>query len=288
VDRATTNGGFPLPPRGEPTRVLALHHDACDGETRVRLPRVVPSRAVRRVVCDRCAQAYAPDRVSELGAARSSQPFWRRTPARSWRWLSLPAAALAVAGALVALQGGGDGPATAATPPGEEPAPPARDAAKATGGDGRRSAKAVRSDAQLISESTFQLALPAGWKRVAPSGGATFAAAAPGGDADVMLWVEHDPKLDFATFERRSLDQLESLAGSAGVVARNPGPTPATTSSVIAPTSAPADAPNYRVLISGGPGNYWYYLATTSWPGDEADAGVGLVTGSFLPRGGSR
>ena len=39
------------------------------------------------------------------------------------------------------------------------------------GGNASRALK----DATLISESTFQLALPAGWKESAPSGGATFA-----------------------------------------------------------------------------------------------------------------
>ena len=145
-------------------------------------------------------------------------------------------------------------------------------------------------DATLVSESTFQLALPAGWKESAPSGGATFAAVGPEGDADAMLWVEQDPKLDFATFESRSLAQLESLAGSAGVVERNPGPTPETTTSLLAPTSAPKDAPNYEVLISGGPRNYWYYFATTSQPGASAEttAAVKLLQGSFLPQGGGR
>ena len=80
-----------------------------------------------------------------------------------------------------------------------------------------------------------------------------------------MLWVEQDPKLDFATFESRSLAQLESLAGSAESSSAT-GPTPETTTSLLAPTSAPKDAPNYEVLISGGPRNYWYYLATTSQP----------------------
>ena len=104
-----------------------------------------------------------------------------------------------------------------------------------------------------------------------------------------MLWVELDSKLDFATFESRSLAQLESLAGSAGVE-RNPGPTPKTTTSLLAPTSAPKDAPNYEVLISGGPRNYWYYLATTSQPGASAETttAVKLLQGLFLPQGGRR
>ena len=256
-------------------RLVASHHDACGGETRVRLPRAVPSRAVRRVVCDRCEQPYEPPRVEE-----ATEPFARRTV--SWRWLSLPVAGVAVLAVLSAVQGGDEAqpPAAPQQPAADQPDPPAR-------AKGQAKAK-VPTDAQLISESTFQLALPPGWQRSAPSGGATFAAVAPGGEADVMLWIERDPKLDFATFEARSLTQLESIAGKSGVVRRNPGPTPETTTSVIAPTDAPDGAPNYEVLLGAGPGNHWYYLATTSQPGasPEATTGVELVQGSFLPQGG--
>jgi hypothetical protein len=274
VDRATTNGGFPLPPAGEPVRLVDCHHPTCDGDTRVRLPGVVPSRAVRRVVCQRCEQPYEPERVAVVSD--------RRSP--SLTWLSLPVAAAAVVGALLVLQGGDE------SEPVPTPASPAGapDAADRPSQRPNGAAK-VPKDAQLISESTFQLALPPGWKRTTPSGGATFAAVAPGGEADVMLWIEEDPKLDFASFEARSLDQLESLAGSAGVVERSPGPTPETTSITIAPTSAPEGAPNYEVVLRSG-GDYWYYLATTSQPGasPEATDGIALVQGSFLPQGSAR
>ena len=278
MERASVNGGFPLPPESEPVRLVAAHHDACDGDTRVRLPRAVPSRAVRRVVCDRCAQPYEPPTVEEASASPA-----RRTI--SWRWLSLPVAGVAVLAVLSAIQGGDESQSPPVTP--QSPAAAATDGPDAparTKGQAK-----VPTDAQLISESTFQLALPPGWERSAPSGGATFAAVAPDGSADVMLWIERDPKLDFAAFEARSLTQLESIAGSSGVVRRNPGPTPETTTSVIAPTDAPDGAPNYEVLLSGGPGNHWYYLATTSQPGatGEATKGVELVQGSFLPQGGA-
>ena len=74
VDLATTNGGFPLPPAGEPVRVVDCHHPACAGDTRVRLPGVVPSRAVRRVVCQRCEQPYEPERVAVVSDRPSSPP----------------------------------------------------------------------------------------------------------------------------------------------------------------------------------------------------------------------
>jgi hypothetical protein len=262
-------------------RLVASRHDACGAETRVRLPGAVPSRAVRRVVCDRCAEPYQPARVEDVVARPARK---RSIP---WRRLTLPVAALAVLGGLLLLQDGADSDSGGST---TDP-PPVATAAAA--GPERSDERVPRrpGDARLISESTFQLALPAGWERTVPSGGATFAAAAPGGDADVMLWVERDPNLDFAAFEQRSLDQLESLAGSAETVARNAGPTPGTTSITIAPSSVPDGAPNYEVLLRASEnGAYWYYLATTSEPGAaaEAIAGVKLVQGSFIPRGGDR
>jgi hypothetical protein len=292
VDRATTNGGFPLPPAGEPVRVVACHHSACAAETRVRLPEVLPARAVRRVTCQHCAQPYEPARVqvvAEDEAARPSRPARIAPPAPSWRWLTVPVAAVAVVAIMLALRGGDDADPepsapSATVPPAAGAKPDDRAAREQNPG-----AAGVPKDAQLVRESTFQLALPPGWERTAPSGGATFAAVAPRGEADVMLWIERDPKLDFASFEARSLDQLESIAGSAGVVERNAGPTPETSSVTIAPTSAPAGAPNYEVLLRAN-GDYWYYLATTSQVGapPEVTDGVALVQGSFLPQGSAR
>jgi hypothetical protein len=197
----------------------------------------------------------------------------------NWRRVGLPLAAVAVLGVLYLVQGDGDSTPKPSSPAAEvpEPAVPPTPAVEAPG------------NARLVNGSTFQLALPPGWKRATPSGGATFAAVAPGGEADVMLWIEHDPKLDFATFEARSLAQLESLAGSAGVTARNPGPTPETTSIKIAPTRAPSGAPNYEVLLRAS-GNNWYYLATTSQPGAGAETleAIRIIQGSFLPRKAGR
>ena len=279
MTRATANGGFPLPLVGEPARVLAAHHDGCGGNTRVRLPRAVPARAVRRVVCDRCTRDFEPVAIEDASSRVAPLPG-------AWRWLSLPVAGLAVLGTLYVVQGDGE--------TGPPPAPvyeraggkPAGGGVKPGGGGNRATAN---KDALLVSESTFALALPAGWRRTAPSGGATFAAVAPGGEADARLWIERDPKLDFATFEARSLAQLESLAGSAGIVERDPGPTAETTSVRIAPTSAPPGAPNYEVLLRAS-GDYWYYLATTSQPGaaPETVDGVELMQGSFLPQGAAR
>ena len=230
-------GVFLSRPQARRRTGVASHHAACDGDTRVRLPEVVPSRAVRR------GSVSALRRAVRAGSSLEAARMARMLPVAlgrsidvsslSWRWLSLAVwrgSAAVVAGSLVALQGGDAGRATAAGA--------ARDArrsraggagcsltpVRATGGGNAAPIGLLRRTRQLISESTFQLALPPGWKRDHPSGGATFAAVAPGGEADVMLWIEEDPKLDFASFEARSLDQLESLAGSAGVVERNPVP----------------------------------------------------------------
>ena len=274
MDNARNNGGFPAPREGEPVRLLSAHHETCSATTRIRLPRAVPSRAVRRVVCERCDRPFEPASVVEQ--AISAAPAKRRISRDTWRWLGLPIAALAVLAVLYAVQR--DEPAAT-------PAAPAG-AIGSGAGEGQRAGREL-ADAQLVSESTFQVALPAGWERSTATGGATFAAKAPGGDADVTLWVERNAKLDFATFEARSLAQLETLAGSAHVVERRTGPTPGETSVLIAPTTAPTGAPHYEVLLRTS-GDNWFYLATTVQP--EAAPTVSdetqLIRRSFLPLGG--
>lgn len=278
MDRATTNGGFPLPPDSEPVRLVRTRHEACGGETRVRLPHTVPARAVRRVVCERCAVPF------EATATESRRPRLSRESA--WRWASVPLAAALVLGALSLIQGGGEEASPTAAPAPQAPAG-RDDGPRVVDVTGGRAAKAAAAeDAQLISESTYTLALPAGWDRVSGQGGATFAAVAPGGDADATLWVERDPELDFAAFEARSLDQLEQLAGSAKVVERTTGPTPEATTIRIA-ADAPSGAARYEALLRAASGDYWYYLATTVQPGASNDAieAVELLQGSLVPEG---
>lgn len=316
MDRATTNavnGGFPLPAAGQPQRLVRVRHEACGTETRVRLPRPVPALAVRRVVCEHCAAPYEatagaateaeiPPRggapISRTAAGRMRFP---RLPGAGaavgretiLRWAGLPLAAVAVLLALNAIQGG-DGSEPSRTDGARETrgavaGAPGADAPRVVDTTGRDGAPAKPDDdAQIVSESTYTLALPAGWDRVSAQGGATFAAVAPGGDADATLWVEQDPKLDFASFEARSLEQLEQLAGSAEVVERTTGPTPESTVVRIA-ADAPEGAPRYEALLRAGPGPepYWYYLATTVQPDAPAEAieGVELLQGSLVPEG---
>lgn len=122
------NGGFPEPLAGEPVRVVRCRHEACGGETRVRVPGVLSSEAVRRVVCGSCRQAFecggavnegvvepaSPSRAvaaaSQVEPVRASPgiavPGWLSDPdSRVWRYLSIPVAAAAVIGALALIQG---------------------------------------------------------------------------------------------------------------------------------------------------------------------------------------
>ncbi|MEO8091659.1 MAG: hypothetical protein ABI726_02980 [bacterium] len=194
------------------------------------------------------------------------------SPAR--RYGTIAVGALAVIAALMVIQGGGHGDDPAAATP----------AALEAGAAPKAGGKAEGS-AAFVRESTFSLALPEGWERMDASGAATFAAAAAAGDADATLWVERDAKLDFPTFEARSLQQLRSLAGSAQVVERVAAPTAEATVVRLA-ADAPEGSPRYEVTLrSAGP--YRYYLATTLQPGasKQAAAGVELVHGTFAPAG---
>jgi len=306
---ASGNGGFPLPAPGGPQRVVEAMHGGCSKSTRVSLPAVLPLRTVRRVVCEHCENLFDASEVVEvrqglgrrLRAAMSAIPAMPALPAASapslsvpsrfdLRWLTLPIAALAVFAILSLLNGdesAAPDPASTATAAKPETAVSGAKAdAKAANGKGA-SKTAVPADARLVAESTFSLALPAGWDRVNPATGATFAAISPDGAADATLWIQRDPKLDFASFEATSLQQLETLAGSSRVVKRNVGPTVESSSITLAPKNVPSGAPTYEVVLRGS-GDNWYYLATThqaSAPA-EAIAGVDLIQGSFLPIGG--
>lgn len=292
VEREALNGGFPEPPPGGWVRVVRAEHDACGGETRVRLPGHVPTGAVRRVICQSCAQPFEAPVVEEvevlepppLPRSLPALPDWLRDPgSRGWRVLSIALGAIAVIVALMAIRGS-DEPGTpfdsAGGVPGAAGGAGARAAGKAAGAGGD-----AGHSADLVRESSFSLALPPGWQRTGASGGATFAAAAPGGEADATLWVERDPKLDVPSFEARSLDQLRSLAGSAHVVERVAAPTAEGTVARLA-ADAPEGSPSYEVTLrSSGP--YRYYLSTTVQPDASRQAvdGAALIHGSFVPSG---
>ena len=192
-------------------------------------------------LADRVAIAWAEvaDRVADLPRPELPDWFYDRD-SRSWRIVSAIAAAALVIGALILIQGGGGEPAPqpAAEPAAIPPEPP-RSRPRATARAPRPAARASSS------ESTFSLALPAGWKQSSGEAGATFSASAPGGGADATLWIERDPSLEFPAFEARSLDQLEALAGSARVVERTTAPTIEATIIRLA-ADAPPGAPGSR------------------------------------------
>ena len=110
-------------------------------------------------------------------------------------------------------------------PPPPAPRPPPATRAATSPQPGEPIAKASK-DTEFVRESSFSLALPAGWERIEPPAGATFAAVAKDGSADATLWIKQDPKLDFPSFISQSLTQLETLAGSAQIVDRTPGADP--------------------------------------------------------------
>jgi hypothetical protein len=262
------NGGFPEPPSGDPVRVVRAAHSACGGETRIRLPAYLPPRAVRRAVCERCAESFACEEVVELERPRE---FPRLPPPDSsvWRWLGMPLAAAAVVGALLFAQGDKRAPAPVTV-----------------GAPGTESSGAASGAAQFVSEPGFSLALPPGWEQTDPEGGATFTAAATEGTADATLWIERAPDLSFAEFEARSLEQLRSLTGNARVVERVAAPSAAGTVVRLraeAPEGSGASAP-YDVTLRAA-GAYRYYLATTIQPGASPATrrGAELVHGSFVP-----
>lgn len=315
-----SNGGFPEPPGGEPVRVVRTSHQRCGGETRIRLSGYLPPRAVRRVICERCQERYGCEGAEELTTAESAQaslsdataaatappaaptPRWPRpslpTPLRLaalrpptprlpklsklpdlpppesplWRWIGTPLAALAVVGVLLLVQGEDEAPPAGVTPaenitPGGEPS-------------------AASSEATFVTQPGFSLALPPGWEQTAPQSGAAFSAAATDGGADATLWIERAPKLSFAEFESRSLEQLRSLTGNAEVMERITAPTEDGTVVRLradAPEETGVSAPYDVTLRAAGP--FRYYLATTVQPGASRQArdGADLIHGSFIP-----
>ncbi len=281
--------------------MVRAEHDACGRDTRVRLPAHVSPAAVRRIVCHGCAEPFDPPAVEEVEVlapelasmprpsvpARPrlprpqigvSLPEWAHDPrSRAWRLAPIPVAVIAVIAGLMLLQGGSkerDTPFADAAP--ATPEAPARERS------GRADSKP--GGASFVRESSFSLALPAGWERTGP-GAATFAAATDAGDADATLWVERDDALSFQEFEARSLETLRALAGSARVVERVAAATPEGTVVRLAADNPPG-SPAYEVTLRAS-GDYRYYLATTVQPdaSDDAVDGAELIRGSFVPSG---
>ncbi len=205
---------------------------------------------------------------------------------RSWKLLSIPIAAVLVIIGLFLLNGGSEEPTIPVAPP----AAKANNAAGAAGAAGGKEQDSnggdvpkPSKDTQFVSESLYSLAMPAGWQRIDPPAGATFAAVAPDGAADATLWIKEDPKLDYPTFISQSLTQLETLAGNAEIVERIQGPSAESTIVRLA-ADAPPGLPSYEVTLRAA-GPYRYYLATSVQPDASAEVadGADLVAGSLTP-----
>src|SRR5436190_18792057 len=65
--RAQPNGGFPEPWIGEPVQLVRCRHDACGETTLVRLPRAIPTEAVRVVVCGGCQESFDVGEIEDVG-----------------------------------------------------------------------------------------------------------------------------------------------------------------------------------------------------------------------------
>jgi hypothetical protein len=281
--KGADNGGFPEPPAGEAVRLVRCEHDACGAATRVRLPRVLHAKAVRRVVCEGCREPFECDDVLDLGVAWPARPSRTQVSGRrfspegrAWRYLSVPVAAAAVVGAMALIQGWG------------EPARHSGSSAASASAESAALEPPFKSgaDSYVVDESIFALALPPEWQRTDPPSGATFAAAPTRGGAEVTLWILSGPKLDFAAFESRSLAQLEALAGSAQVADRVTAPTDEGTVVTLAANSRPGE-PAYEVTLRVA-GAYRYFLATTVEPDAPREAvdGAELIHNSFVPVAG--
>jgi hypothetical protein len=248
----------------------------------VRLPRVLPAKVVRRVVCDGCREPFECDEVLDMGViqpislARTQVRLTRtqvpRRPfhpeGRAWRYLSVPVAAAAVIGAMTLIQGsGGSARQSASSAPPAALEPPFKSAA----------------GPYVVDESIFALALPPGWHPTSPKNNAAFAAAPSEGGANATLWILLDPKLDLAAFESRSLAQLEALAGSAQIVDHVTAPTAEGPAVTLASNSGPGEPAHEVTLRVAGP--YRYYLATTVEPNAprEVVEGAALIHSSFVP-----
>ena len=207
----------------------------------------------------------------------------------SWKVVSIAVASVLVIVGLLALRGGADSPTRDATASAATTQHQGRDHHQGSGhkhskGQGDHSGNgSAAKDAHLVAGVSYSFALPAGWERVDPPSGATYAAQAKDGGADATLWITEDPKLDFPTFVSQSLSQLEALAGSAQVVDRVPAPTAEDTIVRLA-ADAPEGEPSYEVTLRVA-GPYRYYLATSVEPdaSKKASDGADLIAGSFTP-----
>ena len=207
------------------------------------------------------------------------------------RWLTLPVAAIAVF-AVLSLLNGDDAPApepTSTAAAAKADKAPAHAEGRREGRKRERPGEGCRPGGRPARQPNRPSRSPCPPAGIAssPRPARPSPRSRPTGPRTRRFGSRTTRKLDFAAFEASSLQQLETLAGSARVVERNVGPSVQASSITLAPKNVPAGSPTYEVVLRGS-GDHWYYLATTHQPSAPADAvaGVDLIQGSFLPVGG--
>ena len=252
--------------------VEATHHAACAATPACACRSVVPSRAVRRVVCEHCAEPYEATGSSSAPSA-GTRCVRHRSCASVVDALSLAAVAPSPSPSMALAQPSGRrdrrlrDPAPVQRrrrrrgPTGRPPLRPGRVGAgrrrppprACAGGRRRRQGRGARRTPSSSASPPSRLRSRRAGSVNAPAGGATFAAVSPDGDADATLWIGTDPEARLRHLRERSLEQLETLAGSARVVERNVGPTPERDRSRSRRRTAPEGAPTYEVVLAACP-----------------------------------
>ncbi len=266
--RFATNGGFPLPTKGEPVRILRATHEACGATTRLRLPRSLPAAAIRRIVCESCREGYGSEltepRAGALIARFAAPAFAAERPGALWPIASVPIAALLVTAALVVIPGAGELPRGIASP---------------------SLGSVVNGQFRTVAKSDFTLVIPPNWGKTNPPEGAAFAAASADEDADAVLWIERDPDLSFAEFERRSRARITEITGNVREVERIDAPTDSGTS--VRLRGVNEEGTSYDVTLRMVGDLHYYLITTLALDADTlAVQGVDLIH-TFTPRADS-
>jgi hypothetical protein len=212
----------------------------------------------------------AQDRITYAfeGAVLAAEDAFDVVRDRTAIALTAVLAVLVTAAAVLLLSGGGGGEATSPQ------------AAKGSAGS-------VTGEPVLIDETGFSLSLPAGWERVDPPKGASFAADSADGLAKTTLWAERAPGLGFEAFVAQSMDNLDEIGTNVRISDEVDGPTLTSRITELraeVPLDGGLSAAYHVVLRADGP--FRYYLATSLQPGATPQllADSELLGTSFRPQ----
>lgn len=194
-----------------------------------------------------------------LGRPKSLPSLW----SRSLTWIGCAAAAAALAVTLLPDRTRDVG-ASRAEPvaPVGAPAEPAPAAARSS---------ASQAGPEFLKTGGFSLPLPRGWRHAPGAPDAALTAVSADGLATTTLWIERQPDLGFAAFERNSLASLATLGDNARVVERTMAPRIEASSASLraeVPAAGGGSTPYLVTLRASGP--FRYRLATTIQPGASA------------------